>query len=213
MDSNDAPGGYSLLETMRVDEGVVARLDRHLARMRGSAETLGFAWREAHVRAAVERARAAHATGLWRMRLVVGRAGAPAASCTPHAEHARVWRIGVAPSAVDSGDPLLRHKTTARGIYTAARASRADLDDVLLRNERGEVTESTIANIVADLGALVTPPAGCGLLPGVLRSELLDQGVLAERVLTLDDVRRARRVWLINSLRGWIDVTIEWSST
>ena len=83
------------------------------------------------------------------------------------------------------------------------------MDEVLLWNERGEVTEATIASLVAEIdGERVTPPVASGLLPGTLRAELLEAGALGERVLLKDDVRRAARLWLINSLRGWIDAAL-----
>ena len=78
-------------------------------------------------------------------------------------------------------------------------------DDVLLVNERGEVTESTRANLVAEIdGALWTPPVSCGLLPGVFRAELLRRGIVAERVLRPEDLGRAGRLWLVNSVRRWM---------
>ena len=90
-------------------------------------------------------------------------------------ERDRVWRVAVGGEPVASGDWFLRHKTTHREVYNRARAARPDSDDVLLVNERGEITESTIANVVAEIdGVRVTPPVACGLLPGVFRAALLD---------------------------------------
>ena len=71
-------------------------------------------------------------------------------------------------------------------------------------NNLGNVTESAIANIVYQLdGELFTPPLVDGLLPGVLRDELLDTGVIAERSLPVDELEVVEAFWLINSLRGW----------
>ncbi len=76
-------------------------------------------------------------------------------------------------------------------------------------NQRGEVTESTVANLVAEIdGIRVTPPVTCGLLAGTYRAELLETGALRERVLTKDDLARSSRIWLINSLRGWIEASL-----
>jgi para-aminobenzoate synthetase/4-amino-4-deoxychorismate lyase len=116
-----------------------------------------------------------------------------------------VWQIALAPEAVDSRDEFLRHKTTSRDLYNRARATRPEADDVVLWNERGEVTEATIANIVVELeGTWWTPPLSCGLLPGVFRRAVLDADMVRERVITKDELRRATRLWLINSLREWI---------
>ena len=104
-------------------------------------------------------------------------------------------------------DVFLFHKTTARRIYEEAKAGRPDCDDVLLWNARGEITESTIANVVLDRGgSLLTPPVSVGLLAGTMRAHLLARGEIEEAPLTKDDVLQARAVYLINSVRRWIDV-------
>jgi branched-subunit amino acid aminotransferase/4-amino-4-deoxychorismate lyase len=180
--------------------------------MQASADALGFGWNEAAVRDLLAGARIAHTGGPWRLRLMVDRTGRPTVSCTPHQTTPSPWRLRMAADPVDSANPMLRHKTTDRRVYTRARDRCPGADDVLLVNERGEATESTVANIVAELDGLrATPPVSCGLLPGVLRAELLERGEIVERALPVDDLRRAPRLWLINSLRGWIDATIEWS--
>ncbi len=80
---------------------------------------------------------------------------------------------------------------------------------MLLVNERGELTESTIANLVVRTGgALWTPPLDAGLLPGVLRAGLLRRGEVRERVLRPEDLRGAEEVWLVNSVRGWMRAAV-----
>ena len=104
---------------------------------------------------------------------------------------------------MDSSDPFLYHKTTNRRVYEAARAACPGFDDVLLFNEKGEITESTIANVAVDIeGKLCTPPVSCGLLPGTLRAHLLQQGELVERPITVAELLRSPRVLLLNSVRG-----------
>ncbi|TIX48763.1 MAG: hypothetical protein E5V33_30300, partial [Mesorhizobium sp.] len=89
----------------------------------------------------------------------------------------------------------------ARAEYLASRA-----DEVLLANERGELCEGTITNLFADFGdgVLATPRLDCGLLPGVLRGELLDEGRAREAIYTLDDLKSAKAIFVGNSLRGLI---------
>jgi para-aminobenzoate synthetase / 4-amino-4-deoxychorismate lyase len=200
---------FSLLETMRLEEGTVVRLDRHLARLAGSAHRFGFACDEARIRSAVAASAQAHPSGHWRVRLLVARDGEPTIECTPYAADGRSWRVAFASTAVDSGDPFLANKTTHREVYDAARRAHPDVDDVLLSNERGEITEATIANVVAEIaGVRYTPPLACGLLGGVFRGELLASGQIHERVLTRTDITNASQIWLVNSLREWIKVSV-----
>jgi para-aminobenzoate synthetase/4-amino-4-deoxychorismate lyase len=202
--------GFSLLETMRLERGRIVRRDRHLARAAAAASTLGFAWDAAGTGAALDAAEAGHPDGVWRTRLLVARSGEAAVECAPLVHDAlRVWRVALTSEPVASGDPALRVKTTRREVYERAKAERPDLDDVLLWNERGEITESTIANVVAEIaGARITPPLACGLLPGIFRATLLDAGEIQERAITRDDLTRATRLWLINSLREWMPATL-----
>ncbi|HOW76910.1 MAG TPA: bifunctional anthranilate synthase component I family protein/class IV aminotransferase [Candidatus Competibacteraceae bacterium] len=113
-------------------------------------------------------------------------------------------RVGLAREPVDSGYLWLYHKTTRREVYAAARASRLDCDEVILWNERGELTEAGTANLVLDLaGDWVTPPVQSGLLAGTFRGALLAQGRIRERVLTCADLGQARGIYLINAVRQW----------
>ena len=105
---------------------------------------------------------------------------------------------------VDSTDPMLFHKTDARQRYDERMARHPGADDVVLINERGEVTETTIANLVVRLeGRWTTPPLDSGCLPGVYRSRLLEKGSIAERVLTPEDLLAAEQIAVINSVRQW----------
>jgi para-aminobenzoate synthetase/4-amino-4-deoxychorismate lyase len=118
-------------------------------------------------------------------------------------------RIALASFPVEPDDLFLRHKTTRREIYETAMRAHPQEDDVLLWNRRGELTESARANLVLSLGGQMwTPAASSGLLPGVLRAELLAQGKIREAILTKDDLHSADAVYLINSVRGWMPATV-----
>jgi para-aminobenzoate synthetase/4-amino-4-deoxychorismate lyase len=110
---------------------------------------------------------------------------------------------------VDPADPTLFHKTTRRRRYEEAAARHPDADDVLLTNVRGELTESTIANVAIRLeGRWVTPPLDSGLLPGIGRQLALEEGRLTEAIVTIADLERADAVALVNDVRGWRDATV-----
>jgi para-aminobenzoate synthetase/4-amino-4-deoxychorismate lyase len=198
---------FELLETMRwTADGGVARLERHLARLAGSAEYFGFAVNLPALRSRLMALAPAETPHPARVRVLVSRRGEVRLETHPLELSAAPppVRLGLARTAVDSGDLFLFHKTTHRRVYEEARAGRPDCDDVLLWNERGELTEATTANVVLALdGRLVTPPVACGLLAGVLRADLLERGAVEEERLTVDDLARCQGLYLVNSLRGW----------
>ena len=208
MDSAPPPreAAFSLLETMRLEHACIERLERHVARMAEAARYFRYQWNESAIRKALQDISGQHPQGCWRLRLLLSSDGQPRLECTPHTQESRPWRLDFAREPIDPNDPFILHKTTRRAVYESARASRPDVDDVLLWNGRGEVTESTIANVVAEIdGVRYTPPLQCGLLAGTFRAEQLDEGTLRERVLLKADVKSASRVWLINSVRGWVE--------
>ncbi len=102
------------------------------------------------------------------------------------------------------------HKTTERSGYDAVWAeAEGSLFDILLWNKHGELTEFTRGNLVLEReGRYDTPPLSCGLLAGTLRQSLCDEGKLTERILRVEDLAQAERIWFINSVRGWIPVTV-----
>ena len=117
-----------------------------------------------------------------------------------------VWRVSIADQRLVSNDPWLRLKTTERQIYDAARAALPEaVDEALFLNERDELCEGTITNLFVQVrDRLLTPPINCGLLPGVLREELLADSDAAESVLTIDVLQEVREIYVGNSLRGLI---------
>ncbi len=196
---------FRLLETLRwtPEEGYYL-LERHLGRLADSAAYFGFPEVGEAVRARLDECGSGFAEPQ-RVRLLVDRGGAIEIEATPLdiVAPATPWRLGIGPDRVSHEDVFVFHKTTHRRVYEQARSACPGYDDVLLLNTRGEVTETTVGNIAACLdGRWVTPPVSCGLLAGTYRAELLDQGVLAERVLTLDDIARADELHVLNSVRG-----------
>lgn len=204
-----ASAGFQLIETLRLEGGEYWLLERHLARMAASAEHFGFAWhREQAARVLAELARE-KADGAWRVRLLADRQGGLIAEAHGLEPTPAEYRVRLATAPVPSEDEFLHHKTTERSVY-APHGPEAGLFDVLLYNERDELTEFTKGNVVVELGGrLLTPPLACGLLPGVLRAELLAKGEIEEAVVTRTDLVRATGLWFINGVRGRVKAILE----
>jgi len=119
-------------------------------------------------------------------------------------------KIRLSDSRVSSTNVFTRHKTTQREIHDRelAEAQADGFDEVIFQNERGEITEGAISNIfIKQAGRLITPPLACGVLPGVFRRYLLESDPTAEeKIITVEDLRAAEKVYLCNSVRGLREV-------
>ena len=185
-------------------------LERHLDRLSLAATHFGFDVDLDEVRRTIE---SFNADEPQVIRVLVGLGGAvelePRAMPMPDPNPVVVFDT----RPIDRGDEFLRHKTTRRDRYDEARERFPEVYDVLLWNRLGQLCESTIANLVVEIdNEYRTPPVEAGLLPGTMRAELLDRGDIVEAMVTYDDLREADRVWLINSVRGWVEIEIDHAS-
>jgi para-aminobenzoate synthetase/4-amino-4-deoxychorismate lyase len=198
---------FELLESILYDEGFFL-LEQHMERLARSVAYFDFELDMPALRQALEDYGASLEPGPTKIRLLFASNGTWRIEHAP-APPSRVIRLGFAGLPVDPGLVFLYHKTTHRETYNAARATRPDCDDVLLWNEQGELTESTMANVVLEIdGRKLTPKEDSGLLGGTYRAFLLQTGEIEEARLTKEDINHASRIYLINSVRQWIDV--EW---
>ncbi len=196
--------GCDLIETMRFspDEGIPL-LELHLERIKASAAELGFAFDRHAVRNAIQ-ALCFEADRPAKVRLLAARSGAYTLEISelppplPDPVPCAVMSL-----PIDSGDWRLRHKTTDRGFYDVGlkAAQDAGAAEALLLRDDGLLTEGCFTNLFVERdGVLLTPPARLGLLPGVLRRSLLEQGRAVEAELTLRDL--ADGFLIGNALRG-----------
>lgn len=194
---------FDLIETMRFDpEDGILLLERHLERIKASAAAFGFAFDRHVVRnelqAATFRLRAAA-----KVRLLLGRSGAIAIGIAPlPAPPAEPIKVRIVPHSVPREDFRLAHKTTRRALYDAPRRA-AGTWEVLFTDAEGYLTEGSFTALFVQRGeVLVTPPLSRGLLPGVLRAELLATGRAVEGDLRPEDL--AGGFLLGNALRGLV---------
>jgi len=212
------PIDFDLLETILYRPGSgFACLEDHLARMRHSAEYFGRRCDESSLRDALDCAaadidlRTGELTASQaRVRLLLSKDG----SCRAEWSDAGAPLTGpvkllLVPRRIDPADIFLYHKTTRREACDTefAEARSQGFFDALHLNTHGEITECSTTNIAVELdGKWYTPPLGSGLLPGIWRAQMLAAGKVTERVITLDDLHRATRIVIGNSVRGTIDI-------
>lgn len=219
---------FHLFETMGIVNGEIPRLSRHLFRLSNSAKYWSFDFdadaTERYLEGVVkevanENSNSGHSAETYRLRLQLDRHGTlshrieaielpsvqlPQSKEAPYFNEHPTVKLALVQTAVAADDTFLTHKTSRREAYDLAVQEVPRGYEPIMFNNLGNVTESAIANIVYQLdGELFTPPLVDGLLPGVLRDELLDKGVIAERSLPVGELGVVEAFWLINSLRGW----------
>jgi para-aminobenzoate synthetase/4-amino-4-deoxychorismate lyase len=203
-----AEAPIAALETLRLQVGEFVRLPAHLARLQRTCHHFGIKLQVPKVRQALADVAAEHATGAWRVRLSVAADGFVQTEMQALADTPLPVSLALAPRPIETDGAaaeFIQHKTTRRELYEAFAPDKpAGAFDLLLWNARGELTEGTFGNIALQIdGQWLTPAVACGLLPGVLREELLAQGRISEARLSRDDLLRATGLAFFNSLRGW----------
>jgi para-aminobenzoate synthetase/4-amino-4-deoxychorismate lyase len=203
------PRSFELIETMRFEphHGLRNR-DRHLHRLAGSAEHLGFRFDLQAARAVLATRLAGESAARVRVRLRRDGTFAVDVDELPAPSGGPVL-LALDDEPIDPGESWLYHKTSLREPYDRRRERRPDVDDVIMVNRSGELTEVTRATLaLLDGGQWWTPPVESGCLPGVERARLIELGVLREKALRRDDLDRAQGLAVVSSLRGWREAVI-----
>ncbi len=204
---------FELIETIRYEPVAgFYLLERHLARLKSSAAHFGYPFDRDAVLAALETEAARTEAPVSMVRLLLAEDGGLTVTSTTIElpTEGTVWRFVISDQRLDEKDPLLFHKTTRREFFDRELARQKALqpcDEIVFLNKRDELTEGTRTNLFLEQdGRLFTPALACGLLPGTFREELIDlpRAAASEAVLTVQDLKRADRIYLGNSVRGLI---------
>jgi len=204
--------GFSLFETLRLEPGDTPYplLPRHLARLSRSAAALGFACDvEAARHTLFDLAHSLAPQVPMRVRLDLEADGRLRLQHAPLDALPERCSVVLSSEILDEADMLLQHKTSRRARYdTALRAAIARGHfDALFFNRAGELCEGARSNVFIERsGRLFTPPVRCGLLPGVMREQLMADGRVEETVLTRHDLETAEALYMANALRGLVRV-------
>lgn len=219
---------FQLIETILLYNGKYLWLLEHLSRMAGSARYFGFVFNLQKIKTKLEKVRVKNKTGRFKVRLELFKNGEfyiNAKGIEP--QTSQLGKAMLSKIKVNSRDVFLYHKTTQRGIYNMEheRANKKGFFDVIFENEKGQITEGAITNVVIQKGnRYFTPPRSCGLLGGIYREVLLSEkkipkkyflgnngtisGRVFKKVITKAQLLSADKVFLVNSLRGALEVDV-----
>lgn len=197
---------FSLIETVLwTPEDGYFLLEKHIERIQDSASYFDFPFSREHFENYLNEL-ASGFKSAQRIRILLNKFGELNAEVKNFQSQEKPFKARLANFPIDSKEIFLYHKTTKRDIYPVPD----QVDDILLYNEKDELTEFTIGNLVVELnGKLITPPISCGLLAGTFRSHLLETGKIKEQIIHKDQLQNCSKIFLINSVRKWIDLELK----
>ncbi|MCB5936667.1 aminodeoxychorismate synthase component I [Caldibacillus thermoamylovorans] len=219
---------FQLLESILLENGKYFLPEEHLERMKKSAAYFQFHFDEEKIKQSLYKLASDNGQGLYKVRLLLEKNGdifteihsiGLGQTGVKSIEQADSFMEHVAPSLgerpkivladkpIEHENIFYYHKTTNRKIYSQFQSQNPDIFDVLLWNKDMELTEFINGNVVLEIdGKLWTPPVKSGLLAGTYRGFLLKQGKISEKTLKLADLNTCTKIWLINSVRKWVEV-------
>jgi para-aminobenzoate synthetase/4-amino-4-deoxychorismate lyase len=198
---------FKLLETMKYDAAHgIYLMDEHLERLARSAKYFGI---DCDYPAIERLVREYNSTGDRFLRLSIDQSGKPVLDALEMPVSQPLVRLKLAVEPIQKNNRFLYHKTNRRDVYESAWSEVNDCDDVLLWNEDGEITETTIYNVFLEIeGQLFTPSITSGLLAGTFRRSMIEKSEVSEAVLSEADLARATRIFVANSVRGLIPAIV-----
>jgi len=200
---------FQLLESLLLQDGEYFLLEEHLTRLKNSAKYFGISIDVENVQITLHDLAKKNSLGASKIRLLSDKNGELTIESQPITQLETPLMVTLADEPLDKNNPFLYHKTTNRIIYSHFQKKYSHVFDVLLWNEDGELTEFTNGNIVLEIdGTLWTPPINSGLLAGTYRERLIKEETIHEKVLTITDLRKSKKVWFINSVRKWLEVQV-----
>lgn len=201
---------FQLIETILLQDGKYYLLDLHLRRLKESSEYFGFQYDEEKI---IETLNNNCSKGKYRVRLLLSKNGKITVTKSKLDDIGSDSKIVTFSNIrTDPSNVFYYHKTTNRNLYDQElkKAREKGYFDILFVNDNDEVTEGAISNIVIkDEDIYYTPPVKSGLLNGVFRQHLFEGDFpIVEKVLKKEDILNAKKIYLINSVRGMIEVIL-----
>lgn len=191
---------FQIIETMHIKNGKILFENEHFKRMQKTATHFGFKF----IRPNFENLQ----DGM--LRILLDKDGKFQTELK-EVKPSKTFKIRISPIVQNSKNEFLYYKTTYRPWYfdSFQKIKNGEVFDEISFNERGELTEGARSNIILQIsGKLFTPPICCGLLNGIYRQKLLDNGKCEEKILYKSDIERAEKIFCVNSVRGMVEVKL-----
>ncbi|MGE6259157.1 aminodeoxychorismate synthase component I [Heyndrickxia sporothermodurans] len=200
---------FQLLESLLLENNQYFLLDQHLNRLKKSAEFFNFTLPMNDIYKELNDIASKHSKHKMKIRLLVSKNGEFTIGAETISKFNQIYKVKISDKPINKNNRFHYHKTTNRQCYQEHKVNQTDVFDVILWNQDGELTEFINGNIVLEIdGMMYTPKQSAGLLAGTFRSELIQSGKIKERVLKVQDLQLANKIWFINSVRKWVEVIL-----
>lgn len=193
---------FKLIETIKAENGKLLFEEEHFKRLENSAKHFGFKYQQPEIKKEKK-------DGI--LRILLDKNGNYEYEYKDLNENTNDT-ITISPIVINSSNELMYHKTTYRPWFLESYKNihYGNIYDEIFFNEKGELTEGARSNIILDIdGKLYTPPLSCGLLNGIYRQKMLDEGKCSEKILYKNDLINADNIYCVNSVRGMKKVVLQ----
>lgn len=202
---------FNLLETLGLKLGSWVRRQEHLARMHKAAKHFGFVWNRKVIDEQLDAIAKKHKAGHWRGRWLLKATGEINVQLEPLKPLPEQIILKLASHPIQKMLNWTEYKTTHRVHYDQFLPTDENVFDTLLFDEKHRLCETCRFNIVVLINDRLITPRICAssrsnLLNGVYRSVILRENRVQECDISISDLTQAKSVWLINSLREWVQV-------
>lgn len=192
---------FKLIETIKAENGKLLFEEEHFKRLENSAKHFGFKYQQPEIKAEKD--------GM--LRILLDKNGNYEYEYKDLNENTNDT-ITISPIVINSSNELMYHKTTYRPWFLESYKNihYGNIYDEIFFNEKGELTEGARSNIILEIdGKLYTPPLSCGLLNGIYRQKMLDDGKCSEKILYKNDLINADNIYCVNSVRRMKKVVLQ----
>lgn len=193
-------GDFQLIETVRIENGKMLFKEEHFQRLKNSAKNFGFKYTQPHIKP--------HQDGI--LRILLNKNGELSYEYKD-LTYSQTNKIAISPIIISSNNNLMYHKTTFRPWFyeSYAKIKNGEIYDEIFFNENNELTEGARSNIIVKINSnYYTPPLCCGLLNGIYRQKLINEGFCKEKILYKKDLLNCEKIFCINSVRGIVEVEL-----
>lgn len=193
-------GDFQLIETVRIENGKMLFKEEHFQRLKNSAKNFGFKYTQPHINP--------HQDGI--LRILLNKNGELSYEYKD-LTYSQTNKIAISPIIISSKNNLMYHKTTFRPWFyeSYAKIKNGEIYDEIFFNENNELTEGARSNIIVKINSnYYTPPLCCGLLNGIYKQKLINEGFCKEKILYKKDLLNCEKIFCINSVRGIVEVEL-----